>query len=156
MHEILSFLDTSHGPRTANITSRHVGDLGNLTTDANGSVYVNIMDSIIQLFNITQSIMNRTIIIHLNRDDGGLGNYSDSTTTGYDLMSFLIDFIPCLNRNAGARILCGLIKLYSDDSNTTTTTTSGSVTTSSATILNIKFTMFILLMTIIFACIFFC
>jgi hypothetical protein len=154
MHEILSFLDTSHGPRTANITSRHVGDLGNLTTDANGSVYVNIMDSIIQLFNITQSIMNRTIIIHLNRDDGGLGNYSDSTTTGYDLMSLLIDFTPRLNRNAGARILCGLIKVYSDDS-ITTTTTSGSVTTSSATILNIKFTAFILLMTIIFACIFF-
>ncbi len=154
MHEILSFLDTSHGPRTANITSRHVGDLGNLTTDVNGSVYVNIMDSIIQLFNITQSIMNRTIIIHLNRDDGGLGNYSDSTTTGYDLMSFLIDFTSCLNRNSGARILCGLIKLYSDDSNTTTTS-SGSVTTSSAVIPNIKFTTFILLMTIIFACIFF-
>ncbi len=35
-------VDTGHGPRTADIGNRHVGDLGNLTTDANGMVNVDI------------------------------------------------------------------------------------------------------------------
>ncbi len=46
------------------------------------------------------------------RDDGGMGGFSDSHTTGYEFVIFLIkiSFIYYLNRNAGARILCGLIK----------------------------------------------
>lgn len=80
-------LDTTHGPRTANITSRHVGDLGNITTDANGKVTLAISDSIIQLYNATQSILNRTIVIHLSRDDGGMGGFTDSHTTGYERIS---------------------------------------------------------------------
>ena len=79
-------LDKTHGPRTAPITGRHVGDLGNVTTDANGRVALDISDSIIQLYNATQSILNRTIVIHLARDDGGMGNFSDSLTTGYELI----------------------------------------------------------------------
>ncbi len=89
--EILKFrykirfsLDTTHGPRTANITSRHVGDLGNITTDAFGTVTLDMYDWIIQLYNATQSITDRTVIVHLFRDDGGQGGFSDSTTTGYD------------------------------------------------------------------------
>ncbi|CAF0931990.1 unnamed protein product [Adineta steineri] len=85
--------NTLHGPPTANITSRHVGDLGNLTTDASGTVNVNIQDSIIQLSYNNRSIVDRTIVVHLFRDDGGMGGHADSNTTG----------------NAGARILCGLI-----------------------------------------------
>lgn len=77
-----SSLDTTHGPRSNNITNRHVGDLGNLTTDANGTVNINFDDLIIQLTDGTQSIINRTIIIHVGRDDGGMGNFSDSSTTG--------------------------------------------------------------------------
>ncbi|CAF1329713.1 unnamed protein product [Rotaria sordida] len=86
--------NTTHGPRTPDIRNRHVGDLGNLTTDANGNINIDLEDSIIQLYNATQSIINRTIIVHGFRDDGGQGGFSDSTTTG----------------NAGARILCGLIQ----------------------------------------------
>ena len=80
------FLDTLHGPRTADIDHRHVGDLGNITTDENGMVYIDIRDSIIQLYNDTQSIANRTIVVHLHRDDGGEGGFPDSTTTGYDFV----------------------------------------------------------------------
>jgi hypothetical protein len=41
-----------------------------------------MLDSIIQLYNDTQSILNRTVVIHLLRDDGGEGGAFDSNTTG--------------------------------------------------------------------------
>ena len=80
------FLDKTHGPRLANINHRHVGDLGNIITDENGTVDIDIRDSIIELYNEAQSIANRTIVVHLNRDDGGKGGFIDSTTTGYDFV----------------------------------------------------------------------
>ncbi|CAF1464269.1 unnamed protein product [Rotaria magnacalcarata] len=86
---------TLHGPRTANITGRHVGDLGNITTDDKGNVNINIEDSIIQLYNGNQSIVNLTIVVHRMRDDGGQGLAPTSNTTG----------------DAGARVLCGRILL---------------------------------------------
>ncbi|UJR10938.1 hypothetical protein I4U23_015123 [Adineta vaga] len=86
---------TSHGPITANINNRHVGDLGNVTSDSAGHINIHIEDSIIQLYNATQSIANRTIVLHAMRDDGGMGGFPDSSTTG----------------NAGARIGCGNIML---------------------------------------------
>lgn len=83
----LSFLlflsDTAHGPPSADIQNRHVGDLGNITTNADSSLQIYIEDSIIQLYNETQSILNRTVVIHLLRDDGGAGGFDDSNTTGY-------------------------------------------------------------------------
>jgi hypothetical protein len=149
-----SFSDTSHGPRTANITNRHVGDLGNLTADSNGTVSVNITDSIIQLYNITQSIINRTIIIHAMSDDGGTTGVNDSAVTGYDIgISFSINFISCLNRNAGARIFCGLIKLVSDTT-ASTTMMNTTTTTPSMAIFNTKPTVSIVFMAIIFGYIF--
>jgi len=80
--EFPSFSDVSHGPRTANISNRHVADLGNITVNATGEVYVNITDIIIQLYNITQSIINRTIVVHAMFDDGGSVNNSASAITG--------------------------------------------------------------------------
>ena len=74
---------TSHGPITEDINHRHVGDLGNVTSNSNGHVYIDIKDSIIQLYNATQSIANRTIVLHAMRDDGGMGGFPDSNTTGY-------------------------------------------------------------------------
>lgn len=82
-------LDTNHGPRTASLLNRHVGDLGNITTDSSGSVTLNFSDSIINLYNATRSIMNRTAIVHLMRDDGGQGGFTDSLTTGYELLIIL-------------------------------------------------------------------
>jgi Cu-Zn family superoxide dismutase len=66
---------------------RHVGDLGNITTDTNGMVYVNITDIIIQFYNTTQSIAGLTIIVHQMFDDGGTGT-GDSSITGYDFVLF--------------------------------------------------------------------
>ncbi|CAF0978598.1 unnamed protein product [Adineta ricciae] len=86
---------TSHGSITEDINHRHVGDLGNVTSNSNGHIHIDIKDSIIQLCNATQSITNRTIVLHAMRDDGGKGGFSDSNTTG----------------NAGARLACGTIVL---------------------------------------------
>ncbi|CAF3687444.1 unnamed protein product [Adineta steineri] len=86
--------NTSHGPRESDIWHRHVGDLGNITTSANGVSVIDIEDSIIQLYNATQSINNRTIVIHITFDDGGVGS-NDSNLTGH----------------AGAQVACGIIKL---------------------------------------------
>lgn len=39
-------------------------------------------DSIIQIYDGTQSILDRTVIVHRMRDDGGMGGNADSNTTG--------------------------------------------------------------------------
>jgi Cu-Zn family superoxide dismutase len=83
---VIFLVGTTHGPITADIMSRHVGDLGNVTSDSAGTININIQDSIIQLYNATQSIANRTVVLHAMRDDGGMGGFSDSTITGYDLL----------------------------------------------------------------------
>jgi superoxide dismutase, Cu-Zn family len=62
--------------------TRHVGDLGNLTTDSNGQVTLNMNDALLSLTNATRSIINRTVIVHRMRDDGGQGGFADSSTTG--------------------------------------------------------------------------
>ncbi|CAF4629005.1 unnamed protein product [Rotaria sp. Silwood1] len=90
--------NTAHGPPQADIWHRHVGDLGNITTDASGAAHIDISDNIIQFYNSTQSIANRTIIVHLMFDDGGFG-MNESNITG----------------NAGARVACGLIKMINNN-----------------------------------------
>ncbi|CAF0940528.1 unnamed protein product [Adineta ricciae] len=92
--------NTLHGPREADIKNRHVGDLGNLTANENGIIVVEISDAIIDLYNATRSIANRTIVLHAIRDDGGKGGFPDSNTTG----------------NAGARIACGVISATMEES----------------------------------------
>ena len=47
---------------------RHVGDLGNVTADANGVVTLNIKDKMIQLHG-PHSILGRGLIIHAKADD---------------------------------------------------------------------------------------
>jgi len=89
--------NTTHGPETADILHRHVGDLGNLTTDSNGNIQFNMNDGIIDLYNATRLITGLTIVLHAMPDDGGMGNFSDSHTTGH----------------AGARIACGVINMNS-------------------------------------------
>ncbi|CAF3970738.1 unnamed protein product [Rotaria sp. Silwood2] len=93
---------TLHGPREADLQQRHVGDLGNLTANDQGIIIVELSDSIIDLYNATRSIANRTIVLHAMRDDGGKGGFPDSNTTG----------------NAGARIACGVISLAMEESDT--------------------------------------
>lgn len=79
-----------HGAPNADI--RHVGDLGNVEADANGVAKINITDSLISL-NGSNSILGRTVVVHADVDDLGLGGHELSKTTG----------------NAGARLGCGVI-----------------------------------------------
>jgi|UniRef100_A0A6C0DGU1 Cu-Zn family superoxide dismutase len=72
---------------------RHVGDLGNLVTDKNGTAYYTTADDVIKLRGSKANIIGRGLIIHADPDDCGEGGYSDSLTTGH----------------AGKRIACAVI-----------------------------------------------
>ena len=82
---------TNHGGPDSK--ERHVGDLGNIYTDANGCVKHRFMDSIIKLRGTKSNIIGRGLILHADEDDLGLGGFPDSLTTGH----------------AGARIACSVI-----------------------------------------------
>ena len=73
---------------------RHVGDLGNISTDANGVATIDIIDTLVRLDGL-HNVIGRSIVIHEDADDLGLGNHTDSMTTGH----------------AGKRIGCGVIGL---------------------------------------------
>ena len=78
---------------------------------------VNLSDIIIQLYSGNQSITNRTIVLHALPDDGGMGNASSAVTgwaTQHDYRSLISLFCSDgVNRNAGPRLACGLIKVQS-------------------------------------------
>jgi superoxide dismutase, Cu-Zn family len=79
-----------HGaPLDAN---RHVGDLGNIQSDANGNAIGKLEDSQVKLSG-PNSVLGRAIVVHGGTDDLGKGTTADSKKTG----------------NAGARPACGVI-----------------------------------------------
>lgn len=80
----------THGAPDA--AERHVGDLGNVQADSNGVAKVNIEDKLISLTG-DNNVLGRTIVIHEDEDDLGLGGVELSKTTG----------------NAGGRLGCGVI-----------------------------------------------
>lgn len=71
---------------------RHIGDLGNVEAGADGIAKINITDSVINLSG-PNSILGRSMVVHADRDDLGLGGHELSKTTG----------------NAGGRLACGVI-----------------------------------------------
>jgi Cu-Zn family superoxide dismutase len=71
---------------------RHVGDLGNIQADKNGSAKYIFYDNVIRLSG-KNSIIGRSIIIHADEDDCGTGGNEESLKTG----------------NAGKRIACAVI-----------------------------------------------
>jgi len=71
---------------------RHVGDLGNVTTDASGNVDTVIEDEWVSLIG-PLSVIGRTMVVHDGMDDLGKGGHELSLTTG----------------NAGGRLACGVI-----------------------------------------------
>ncbi|GMG55779.1 unnamed protein product [Ambrosiozyma monospora] len=73
---------------------RHVGDLGNITTDASGVAKGTKTDSLVKLLG-ANSIVGRTVVVHGGQDDLGKGGHADSLKTG----------------NAGGRPACGVIGL---------------------------------------------
>ena len=82
-----------HGAPDA--VERHVGDLGNVVTDASGvPTMVNILDNAVTLEdNQDNTVLNRAIVVHAGEDDLGLGGDAGSESTG----------------NAGGRVACGII-----------------------------------------------
>jgi Cu-Zn family superoxide dismutase len=72
---------------------RHVGDLGNLKTDANGIANYRFFDDVIQLKPGKFCIVGRGLIIHADPDDCGHGENDASLVNG----------------NAGKRIACSVI-----------------------------------------------
>ena len=72
---------------------RHVGDLGNITTNNKGNAKYTFYDDIIKLRGVKANIIGRGLIIHEDPDDCGKGNNAESLKTG----------------NAGKRIACAVI-----------------------------------------------
>ncbi len=80
---------------------RHVGDLGNILSDKNGNVVMILTDKLIKLHGTKCNIIGRSVVIHENEDDLGLGGHDDSLTTGH----------------AGGRIACAVIGYSRDNFN---------------------------------------
>lgn len=85
----------THGGPDAEV--RHVGDMGNIKTDANGTAKGTLTDHLIKLIGPT-SIVGRAVVVHCGQDDLGKGGNEESLKTG----------------NAGARAACGVIGLAQD------------------------------------------
>jgi len=80
-----------HGGQDSKV--RHVGDLGNLVTDARGCAKYRFSDHMIKLRGTKSNIIGRGLIIHAEEDDCGQGGDAESLVTG----------------NAGKRIACAVI-----------------------------------------------
>ena len=79
-----------HGGRYS--CERHVGDLGNLEADSHGNCSFTFTDDLVRLSG-KYSVMGRSLVIHEDEDDLGLGGRKDSLTTGH----------------SGKRLVCGII-----------------------------------------------
>lgn len=83
--------DHTHG--ALNQTNSHRGDLGDIKVDAAGRCISQINSDYVHL-NGKYSVVGRSMIIHADPDDMGLGGFPDSHETGH----------------SGARIACGIIR----------------------------------------------
>lgn len=73
--------------------NRHVGDLGNITTNPKGQAKYTFYDDVIKLRGNKCNIIGRGLVIHADPDDCGKGDNADSLKTG----------------NSGKRIACAVI-----------------------------------------------
>lgn len=71
---------------------RHLGDLGNIIADSSGTAVIDIRDPTLRIHG-RHGILGRSLVIHADEDDLGMGSSPLSKTTG----------------NSGNRILCGVI-----------------------------------------------
>ncbi len=83
-----------HGHNHGGLTSkkRHVGDLGNVEAGKNGVAMIDIVDRFVKLRG-KYSVIGRSLVVHEDEDDLGMGNHEDSHTTGH----------------SGKRLACGVI-----------------------------------------------
>jgi len=85
-------IGSTHSNPTEPLTARHMGDFGNIESDASGMVNSSITVQNVYLWG-AYSVMDRAWVLHNGTDDLGLGGDNGSLATG----------------NAGARIKCGNI-----------------------------------------------
>lgn len=78
------------GPKSS---ERHVGDIGNIRFDSKGVAKFRMYDNHIKLKGYKANIIGRSLVIHEDPDDLGVGGHNDSLTTGH----------------AGKRITCAVI-----------------------------------------------
>ena len=78
------------------LSSGHVGDLGNIEADTNGISDFTIKADKVDLIG-KQSIVGRSVVVHSDKDDLGKGGDDESLKTG----------------NAGDRLACGVVVLRS-------------------------------------------
>lgn len=92
----------SHGPRTrldafgkeyTNI-DRHLGDLGNIDVQADGTSKFYFMDDLIKLTG-PYSVVGRSIIIHANHDDLGKRGDLESKKSGHSGQRLFYGIIRC-------------------------------------------------------------
>ncbi|OAL66725.1 hypothetical protein A7C99_2116 [Trichophyton rubrum] len=69
----------THGAPTDEV--RHVGDLGNITTDPQGNAVGSVQDQLVKLIG-EHSVVGRTIVCHAGTDDLGKGGNEESLKTG--------------------------------------------------------------------------
>jgi len=82
-----------HGSLLFNLNNHHHGDMiNNIESDGKGEVDFMYVDPLLKLDG-KNSIFGRSIVIHENKDDLGLGSNKESKITG----------------NAGKRLTCGII-----------------------------------------------
>lgn len=89
-----------------NDKDRHVGDLGNIKADVTGRAKGQMIDSLVKLRG-QYSVIGRSMMVHADRDDLGLGDNSKAHEPGLPKNGF----VSKITGNAGARLVCGEIKL---------------------------------------------
>ena len=93
----------THGSRVnynRNDSDSHAGDLGNITANKDGVAKFHFTIDKMTLYG-KNSIFGRSIVIHANPDDLGVGGFPDSLTTGH----------------SGHRLDCAVIGIQSEQKN---------------------------------------
>eukprot|EP00746_Dinoflagellata_sp_MGD_P010605 gnl/MRDRNA2_/MRDRNA2_121926_c0_seq1.p1 gnl/MRDRNA2_/MRDRNA2_121926_c0~~gnl/MRDRNA2_/MRDRNA2_121926_c0_seq1.p1 ORF type:complete len:278 (+),score=47.32 gnl/MRDRNA2_/MRDRNA2_121926_c0_seq1:80-913(+) len=85
---------------------RHVGSLGNIKVDGKGKSSGSMKDRQVKLFGPTTCV-GRSVMVHADEDDLGLGDNSKANEPGPPQNGF----VSKITGNAGARIACGEIVL---------------------------------------------
>ena len=96
--------NTIHGDINDSKNNRHAGDLGNIIADKNGACKQVFYDKLIKL-NGKYNIVGRSVVIHENEDDLGLGGLDENR----DIIDKKLHKESLKTGNAGKRIACGII-----------------------------------------------
>ena len=97
-----------HGDLSDNINERHVGDLGNILVDSDGTANYTFTDKIIRLRG-KRNIVGRSVVIHEGEDDLGLGGIDVNSHNEYIIVDPVVYEESSKTGNAGKRIACGVI-----------------------------------------------